>query len=67
MNVFVRGTSGALYTKHYSGGTWGAWTNLGGQIPAGTSPAACSWGATREDVFVQGTNGALYVKVYTGG
>ncbi len=42
------------------------WTSLGGQIPAGTSPAACSWGAGRLDLFVQGTNGALYHKWYTG-
>jgi hypothetical protein len=66
IDVFVRGTNGALYTKHYSGGSWGAWTSLGGQLPAGTSPAACSWGASREDVFVQGTNGALYQTTWTG-
>ena len=40
--------------------------SLGGQIPAGTGPAACSWGAGRLDVFVQGTTGALYHKSYTG-
>jgi hypothetical protein len=66
IDVFVRGTNGALYTKHLSGGVWGAWTSLGGQIPAGTSPAACSWGASREDVFVQGTTGALYQNTWTG-
>jgi len=49
-----------------SGGVWGAWTALGGQIPAGTSPAACSWGACTEDVFVEGTNGALYQNTWTG-
>jgi hypothetical protein len=43
-----------------------SWTSLGGQIPAGTSPAACSWGAGRLDLFVQGMNGALYHKSYTG-
>src|SRR5665647_2443426 len=66
IDVFARGTNGALYTRHYSGGSWGAWTSLGGQIPAGTSPAACSWGASREDLFVQGTNGALYQSTWTG-
>jgi thiol-disulfide isomerase/thioredoxin len=66
IDAFARGTTGALYTKHYSGGAWGAWTNLGGKIPAGTSPAVCSWGASREDVFVQGTNGALYQNTWTG-
>jgi len=66
IDVFARGTNGALYTKHFSGGSWGAWTSLGGQIPAGTSPAACSWGASREDVFVEGTNGALYQNTWNG-
>jgi len=66
INAYGRGTNGALYTRHYSGGVWGGWTTLGGQIPAGTSPAACSWGASREDLFVQGTNGALYQNTWTG-
>ena len=43
-----------------------SWHSLGGQIPAGTGPAACSWGSGRLDVFVQGTDGALWHKWYTG-
>ena len=43
-----------------------SWTSLGGQIPAGSSPTASSWGSGRLDLFVQGMNGALYHKSYTG-
>jgi hypothetical protein len=67
IDVFARGTNGALYTKHLLGGVWGAWTSLGGVLPAGTSPTACSWGASREDVFVQGTTGALYQNTWNVG
>jgi hypothetical protein len=42
------------------------WASLGGQIPAGTSPAASSWGSGRLDLFVQGMDGALYHKSYSG-
>jgi hypothetical protein len=66
IDVFARGTNGALYTRHFSGGSWGAWTSLGGQIPAGTSPAACSLGGGKESVFVEGTNGALYQNTWNG-
>jgi hypothetical protein len=64
LDVFVRGTNGALYERSTlnNGASWGAWSNLGGRIAAGTGPAACSWGAGRVDVFVQGTDGALWHK-----
>ena len=64
MDVFVRGTDGALWHKWTtnSGTTWSGWKSLGGQVAAGTGPAACSWGAGRLDVFVQGTDGALWHK-----
>ena len=63
-DVFVRGTDGALWHKWTtnSGTTWSGWKSLGGQVAAGTGPAACSWGAGRLDVFVQGTDGALWHK-----
>ena len=62
IDVFMRGTDGALWSMISSDGgiTWSNWTSLGGQIPVGTGPAACSWGAGRLDVFVQGTDGALW-------
>jgi hypothetical protein len=68
IDVFVRGTTGALWQRTTTDGgtTWSAWYSLGGVLPAGTAPAACSWGAGRLDVFVQGTDGALYHKWYSG-
>ena len=68
IDVFVRGTDGALWerTTTNGGGSWCTWTSLGGQIASGTGPAASSSGAGRLDVFVEGTNGALYQKTWTG-
>jgi hypothetical protein len=64
IDVFVRGTDGAVWYKSTTnnGTSWSSWHSLGGQLASGTGPAACSWGAGRLDVFVQGTNGALYHK-----
>jgi hypothetical protein len=68
IDVFVRGTNGALYEKTTTDGgtTWSNWASLGGQIPAGTAPAVSSWSSGRLDLFVQGMNGALYHKSYSG-
>ena len=58
--VLARGGNGALHTKYYSGGARGAWTSLGRQLLAGTSPVAYSWGSERTSWFVIGTNHALH-------
>jgi hypothetical protein len=60
IDVYGRGTDGALWQREYKNNAWSSWASLGGQIASGTGPAACSWGPGRLDVFVQGTNGALY-------
>jgi C1A family cysteine protease len=41
-------------------GGWGPWASLGGNILAGTSPAACSPASGQTDWFVVGTNHQLY-------
>jgi hypothetical protein len=66
IDVYGRGSNGALYQREYNSNAWSSWTSLGGQLAANTGPAACSWGQGRLDVFVQGTNGALYHRGYTG-
>jgi len=71
MTVFVRGNDSAVWYRDYVRGSWGRWawgkwTSIGGQLPAGTGPAACSWGSGRLDVFVQGTDSALWHKSYNG-
>ncbi len=38
--VFVRGTDGAVWERVFDGLKWLAWTRLGGQLLAGTAPAA---------------------------
>ena len=60
IGVFVRGTDGGLYYKHWDGTVWSGWASLGGQIYAGTSPAATNWGPTRIDWFVMGTDQQLW-------
>jgi hypothetical protein len=66
IDVFVRGSDGALWWKYYQNG-WSKWESLGGQLASGSGPAVASWSAGRLDVFVEGTNGALYHKWYSGG
>ena len=65
LDVFVRGTTGALWYKRWAG-TWSEWTNLGGVILKGTAPTADSRGPTVLDVFVIGTTGALWQRTLTG-
>ena len=65
IDVFVRGSDGAVWQKYYQNG-WSSWHSLGGQLAAGTGPAVASWSAGRLDVFVQGTNGALWHKWWNG-
>jgi hypothetical protein len=47
-----------------SGGSWGAWQPLGGQLSA--APAAAAWGTDRLDVVVRGTDNGLYSKFFDG-
>jgi hypothetical protein len=68
LDIFVRGSDGALWWLHrgeYSPlyfTDWGSWQQL--PMPPGVTltspPAAVSWGADRVDVFGLGSDGALY-------
>ncbi len=66
IDVFARGGDGALWDKAtFNGGTtWSSWSSLGGQLLAGTGPAACSWTVETSPTYVgwfaTGTNHALY-------
>jgi hypothetical protein len=64
LDVYVRGTDGAVYKKAYNPGTWSGWQNIGGQVAPGTGPGTSGW-AGREDVFVSGSNHALFQKTWT--
>jgi len=68
INVFVRGTDGALWERSatYGGVSWSAWSKIGGLLASGTGPTISADG-NGLNVFVQGTNGALWWKHYTSG
>ena len=53
INVYVRGSDGAVWQKSYKNG-WSSWHSLGGQVVAGTGPAA------NGGLFVQGTDHQLW-------
>jgi hypothetical protein len=68
LDVFVRGTDGALWHRPYSQFSgWGDWAKVGGFIRAGSNPTAVSWGFGRIDVFVVGSDDALWQISYNSG
>ena len=66
LDVFARGTDGAVWHRWWDGRQWGGWESLGGEIPAGSNICAVSWGSNRIDLFVQGMDGALWHKWWDG-
>ncbi len=58
LDLFVNGTTGALYHKYWTGSTWTASTSLGGNSTA--DPAATSRAPGSIDVFTRSTDGALW-------
>lgn len=67
LDVFARGTDGALWQKTYDqvSGGWNDWHSLGGAIAS--DPAAVSWAPGRIDVFAKGPDNALWHIYYAGG
>jgi hypothetical protein len=65
LDLFFRGSDGALWWKHWNGATWSASASLGGVLTS--DPAATSPGNGVVDVFVRGGDGALYEKTTTNG
>ncbi|GCE30563.1 hypothetical protein KDA_60470 [Dictyobacter alpinus] len=63
LDLFVRGTDGALWQRHYDG-SWHPWT----QALAGMTfdPTVTSWGAGRFDVFARGVDNTLQHSWYDG-
>jgi hypothetical protein len=64
IDVFVRGSDGALWHKWYEGG-WRPWASLGGEIKEGTAPAVIPWKGGLA-VFVAGTDGQLWSMRWDG-
>ena len=67
LDVFARGTDGALKHIMYTGGSWSGWQDLGGVVKAGSDPAAVASRGGRMDVFVRGTDDALWHKWFKDG
>jgi hypothetical protein len=70
IDIFVKGTTNALWHKWYDG-RWsdayipnGGWESLGGVLYSG--PDACSWGPGRLDIFVKAAGGDIDHKWYDG-
>ncbi len=39
IDLFMRGTDNALYTRHFTGSSWSSWTYLGGSLTSGPAAA----------------------------
>jgi hypothetical protein len=66
IDVFVRGTQGAVYERIYATGGWSGWTKFhDGTLEAGTGPTAVSGGYGGITVYVTGTDLHMY-SVYSG-
>lgn len=67
IDVFFRGSDGALdHAWTRDGSTWGV-EPLGGQLQTGSGPDAASWATGRIDVVLRGTDDALYHTWYSSG
>lgn len=62
LDVFARGSNGALIHKWYDGNSWQGWESLGGSLTS--APAAVSWASGRLDVFARGPGNDLIHKWY---
>jgi hypothetical protein len=63
LDVFVQGTSGAMYQKTWNGTSWSNWISLGGKLTS--APGATATG-NQIGVFVAGTSGTIYYKHWNG-
>jgi hypothetical protein len=59
-SVFARGGNGAVWFRSHTTAGWGAWRTLGGNLLAGTGPAAADLNGVF--VLVVGTNKQLYIE-----
>jgi serine/threonine protein kinase len=63
MDVFIRGSDGGLWQRHYAG-QWGAWgMDVGGLT---FDPVVTSWGVGRFDAFARGSDNTLQHTWYDG-
>jgi hypothetical protein len=65
LNVFVRGTDGAVWQKSWDGSQYTGWVSLGGQIIG--APVAITAVPGTVDLFARGVDRATYQKHYAAG
>jgi hypothetical protein len=58
-SVYARGANGAVWGRDHTMAGWGGWHSLGGNVLAGTGPAAAYLGGTY--VLAVGTDRQLYI------
>ncbi|MFE0463517.1 hypothetical protein ACFW1A_30115 [Kitasatospora sp. NPDC058965] len=64
LDLFVRGTAGAIWHIYYSG-AWSGWQSLGGFLTS--DPTAVAQNASHYDVFALGGDGKIWHDSWTGG
>ena len=52
IDCFMRGTTGALFRRHFDGNVWAPWENWGGQMAPDTKPGCASPGNGRIECVV---------------
>jgi hypothetical protein len=63
LNIWARGTDGAVYQRSWNGSAWVDWFSLGGGIDG--APASVSRSENFINLYVRGANRALYAKSWT--
>ena len=66
LDVFVRGSDGAVWQRYLTTAGWSTWHSLGGKLAANTGPAVSSPSTGKLTVFAEGTDGALWYKAWSG-
>jgi hypothetical protein len=64
LDVFARGTDGALWNTSWDGGGWGGWDSRGGSLS--TAAAAASRAPNRIEVFALGGDSGLLRQFWDG-
>jgi len=64
INVFAKGTDGAVKIKWWDGSKWYGWENMGGEFSG--NPVGLTSGVGHTYVFARGLEGALWLKHWTG-
>jgi hypothetical protein len=65
VDVFARGTDGALWSKFWAG-NWSGWYSLGGCLAPGSGPSVVTTGNNTLNLFVRWCDNQLYQRYFDG-